>query len=93
VGRLVVRVDDAPADAVHAALAALPGVVHVAVEPPDGDAGTAFTVLAPAVAPVQREVARTIVGAGWTLLELRATAPDLEDLFVRLVGAPPAGEA
>jgi ABC-2 type transport system ATP-binding protein len=91
VGRLVVRVDG-PAEPVRAVLARLPGVAHVAADPPDGDPGVSFTVLAPAVAPVQREVAAAIVGAGWTLLELRATVPDLEDLFVRLVGTPPAGE-
>jgi ABC-2 type transport system ATP-binding protein len=87
-GRLVVRVDG-PADAVRAMLVGLPGVVHVGTEPPDDAPGTAFTVLAPSVAPAQREVARAVVGAGWTLLELRATTPDLEDLFVRLVGSLP----
>jgi len=30
------------------------------------------------------------VARGWTLLEVRASAPSLEDLFVQLVG--PAGD-
>lgn len=89
-GRLVVRVDG-PAEPVRAVLAALPGVVAVTTEPPDGATGVAFSVLAPVPDPVQRAVAGAIVGAGWTLLELRATVPDLEDLFVRLVHAQPGG--
>jgi len=88
-GRMEVRVDG-PAHAVRATLAGLPGVVDVAALTPDGEPGVAFAVLAPAIDPARRAVAGAVVGAGWTLLELRVTPPSLEDLFVRLVGTPPA---
>jgi UDP-N-acetylglucosamine enolpyruvyl transferase len=53
--------------------------------PPDGGDGTAFVVRAADAAPVQRALAAAVVARGWTLLEVRATTPTLEDLFVRLV--------
>jgi ABC-2 type transport system ATP-binding protein len=90
VGRLLVRVDGPP-DEVSAALAALPGVTRVERGDPDGRPGATFAVLAPDPEPVQRAVAGTVVARGWTLLEVRATTPTLEDLFVRLVGAGPSG--
>ena len=84
--RLLVRVEG-PADAVRDCLADLPGVM--AVEPllDDGQPGT-FAVVAPDPEPVQRALAAAVVARGWTLLEVRATTPTLEDLFVRLVAAP-----
>jgi len=39
----------------------------------------------PELGPVQRQIGPAVVGRGWTLLEVRAEAPTLEDLFVRLV--------
>jgi len=81
---LAVRVDG-PADRTTATLRALPGVTHVEALPPDGQPGIGFTVQAPALAPVQRALAAALVGEGLVLLEVRVTAPTLEDLFVRLV--------
>jgi len=84
-GAIVVRVDG-PAGAVRDALAALTGVS--AVEPIAGDmrGGVTFRVSAPEPEAVQRVLATTVVERGWTLLEMRAEVPTLEDLFMRLVG-------
>jgi ABC-2 type transport system ATP-binding protein len=82
--RLVVRVEGPPAD-VRDALARLPGVLGVETEAASGGPGHVFVVRAHAAEPVQRAVAALVVGRGWTLLEVRAEAPTLEDLFVRAV--------
>jgi len=84
VARLMVRVEGPP-DEVAAALAALPDVSRVAQAAADGQPGTLFAVFAREPVPVQRRIAATVVGSGWTLLEVRADPPTLEDLFVRLV--------
>jgi len=89
VARLLVRVDG-PADGVAAELATLPGVVRVERGPPDGLAGTAFALSARDPEPAQRALGAAMVARGWTLLEVRAGTPSLEDLFVQLVG--PAGD-
>ena len=83
--RLVVRVDG-PLPEVAAALRALPGVARVDVEPAEDGSGQVLVVRAVDPVPVQRVLATTVVGRGWTLLEVRASAPTLEDLFVRAVG-------
>lgn len=84
VAHLTVRVEGPP-DEVAAALAAIPDVTRVDRAAPDGRPGVAFAVVTPDPDPVQRQLAATIVGRGWTLLEVRSQAPTLEDLFVRLV--------
>jgi ABC-2 type transport system ATP-binding protein len=89
VAQLAVRIDG-PADAVAAELATLPGVVRVERRAPDGLAGVRFALSASDPQPVQRSLAAAVVARGWTLLEVRASSPSLEDLFVQLVG--PAGE-
>ena len=83
-GRLVVRVEGPPAD-VERALEGLPGVTAVEREA-DGGRGTLFHVVLPDPDPAQRVLAAAIVERGWTLLEVRAETPTLEELFVRLVG-------
>jgi ABC-2 type transport system ATP-binding protein len=88
--RLAVRIDGPP-EAVAAALGGLAGVSSVERLPADGQPGAPFAVLAPDPEPVQRALAATVVSRGWALLEVRATAPTLEDLFVHLVGQPAAG--
>ena len=91
--RLAVRVDG-PAEAVAAALGALPGVVRVETAAPDDQPGRAFAVFANEPEPVQRALAAAIVARGWTLLAVSLSVPTLEDLFVRLVGqGAAAGEA
>jgi len=89
VARLLVRVDG-PADRVAAELATLPGVVRVERGAPDGLPGVPFALSARDPGPAQRALGAAMVARGWTLLEVRASAPSLEDLFVQLVG--PAGD-
>jgi len=89
VAQLAVRVDG-PADAIAAELGTLPGVVRVERRAPDGLAGVLFALSASDPQLVQRSLAAAVVARGWVLLEVRASSPSLEDLFVQLVG--PAGE-
>ncbi len=88
--RLTVRVEG-PAAAVERALAALPGVAGVERLAGETPGEVAFVVLAPDPRPVQQRLAAAMVAGGWPLLELRAAAPGLEDLFVRLVTAADGG--
>jgi ABC-2 type transport system ATP-binding protein len=85
-GRLDVRVEG-PADAVAGVLGALPGVARVERRAAAGP-GEAYAVFASDVAPVQRALGAAVVARGWTLLEIHAAPPSLEDLFVQLVAAP-----
>ncbi len=77
---------DAAAQALRKSLEAVPGVASVLPEARDA-ARTAYvlSLLDPAAAAA---VARTIVGAGLPLLELRQLAPSLEDRFLELTRAP-----
>jgi ABC-2 type transport system ATP-binding protein len=88
--RLTVRIDG-PADRVASVLGGLAGVSGVERLPGDGRPGVPFAVVAPDPEPVQRALATTVVAHGWALLEVRATTPTLEDLFVHLVAQPDAG--
>jgi ABC-2 type transport system ATP-binding protein len=89
-----------PADAVQASLAAVAGVTRVAASATrnglldvevDSERGR----------DVRRELAATVVGSGWGLLELRPMRMSLEEIFLSLTteentaaeGAPPPGEA
>ena len=83
-GRVLVRVEG-PEAAVAATLAALPGVHGVEPGAPDGGMGASYVLRVEAPVPVQRQLAAVVVAHGWTLLEMRAEEPTLEDLFVRLV--------
>jgi ABC-2 type transport system ATP-binding protein len=82
--RLLVRVL-APADALRAALTALPEVA--AVEPQASDDGTVHAVVTgrpgARLGPV---LAAALVGRGWGVVELRVLTRSLEELFVRLTG-------
>jgi len=82
--RVVLRVDG-PAEAVAAALAALPGVERVSRE------AAAFVLEAAASADVARAAGEAMAARGWTIRELREEMPDLEQIFLRLVrdGARP----
>jgi ABC-2 type transport system ATP-binding protein len=82
---VVVRLDGPAAD-VRSALAALPGVTAVDPAPATPGAGHSFLVRADEARQVQARLAALAVERGWTLLEVRAEEPTLEDLFVRLVG-------
>ena len=82
---LVVRIDGPP-EAVRQALLALPGVHGVELLADDAPAGSRFRMAVEEPAPVQRVLAAAVVERGWTLLEMQADAPTLEELFVRVVG-------
>jgi ABC-2 type transport system ATP-binding protein len=88
--RLEIRVEGPP-DAVVAVLQALPGVVRVEQLREGGQPG-GYALFAADVAPVQRALGPAVVARGWTLLEVHATTPSLEDLFVQLV-TPGGGAA
>jgi gliding motility-associated transport system ATP-binding protein len=76
--RLVVRIDG-PDDDVARALAALPGLLRVE------RAGGAFVLDADGTGDVARAVGETVQRHGWAIRELRQEAPDLEEIFLRLV--------
>jgi ABC-2 type transport system ATP-binding protein len=92
VARLGVRIEGPP-ERVAALLASLPGVMRVEPAPADGRAGAAFELTLPDPVPVQRVLAARVVSAGWTLLEVRAAVPSLEDLFVQAIGPSGGAEA
>ena len=82
---LVVRIEG-PTAAVRAALLEVPGVHGVEPLDEDADVGGRFRVAVADPTPVQRVLATMVVQRGWTLLEIQAEAPTLEELFVRVVG-------
>ncbi len=75
-----------PTDEVRKRLQALPNVRSVSVVA--GSNGR-FEVECAAGRDVREEVARSIVQAGWGLLELRATAMSLEEVFIKLITHEP----
>jgi ABC-2 type transport system ATP-binding protein len=83
-GAVLVRIDG-PEPEVTRVLAALPGVLEVA-RTTEGGRGTLYRLATADPEPVQRRLAPAVIGGGWTLLEMRAETPTLEDLFVQLVG-------
>jgi len=70
-----------PLDGLRARLQALPGVLHVT----PGSRPEELMVEAALGKDVREEIARTAVGSGAGLLELRPLAMSLEDVFLRLV--------
>lgn len=73
----------APGDDVQQRLQQVPGVTRVTVaESKDGLAS--FEVDSERGRDVRRELAATIVGSGWGLLELRPVRMSLEDIFLSL---------
>lgn len=82
--RLLVRVQG-PADAILAALSALPEVARA--EPrPSGDDTVHVAVTARPGCAVGPAVAAALVGGGWGVVEMRVETATLEELFVRLTG-------
>ena len=65
------------------ALSAVPGVTGVTVSD-TRSAATGFEVATAADRDVRRELASTVVGRGWGLLELRPMRLSLEDIFLTL---------
>jgi ABC-2 type transport system ATP-binding protein len=85
--RLLVRVQG-PADAVLAALSALPEAARVEHRPSRDGTVHAVVTARPGVA-LAPAVAAALVGRGWGVAELRAETVSLEELFVRLTGGGP----
>jgi ABC-2 type transport system ATP-binding protein len=77
-----VQVDAAGQDA-RAALGSLAGVARVELTGTEG-ASTALEVHTADGRDVRREIAATVVGRGWGLLELRQVRMSLEDVFLNL---------
>jgi ABC-2 type transport system ATP-binding protein len=77
-GRVLVRVE-APPDEVMTALGALPGVADV-------ETGLDSIVVTPASpdGDPRPQIAQAIVNQGWNLIELRALAVNLEEIFLEL---------
>jgi ABC-2 type transport system ATP-binding protein len=86
---LYVQVDAMGADAA-AHLSVVPGVTRVT----SADAGGAtqgFEVESESGRDVRRELAASVVGRGWGLLELRPLRASLEDVFLQLLDEDAAG--
>ena len=81
-GTLYIEVDSLGADA-REALSAVPGVTGVTVSD-TRSAATGFEVATAADRDVRRELASTVVGRGWGLLELRPMRMSLEEVFLSL---------
>jgi ABC-2 type transport system ATP-binding protein len=82
---------EAPATAADT-LRALPGVRSVSLV--DEVAGlTGFEIESEAQSDIRRDVARTVVNAGWGLVELRPSRLSLEEIFLQLTTAEDAEEA
>jgi ABC-2 type transport system ATP-binding protein len=81
-GSLYIEVDSMGADA-QSALASVAGVTGVTVSERHG-AATAYEVAMAPDRDVRRELASTVVGRGWGLLELRPMRMSLEEIFLSL---------
>lgn len=77
-GRVLLRVDG-PADQAQAVIGALAGIAHVE----QGMDGLLITPQSADIDP-RPEIARVVVQQGWNLIELRALAVNLEDIFMEL---------
>jgi len=87
---MFVQVDAAGAD-VRTAQQAVPGVTQVAASETRGTC-TSFEINSETGRDVRRELASTIVGQGWGLLELRPLRMSLEEIFLHLTTEETAHE-
>ncbi len=81
----------APAAEAQAALGALPQVTRVSLTP-GADGVVDIEVDSERGSDVRRELAATVVGRGWGLLELRPIRMGLEDIFLKLTEEEQAAE-
>ena len=77
---LSLEVAGAPADNISAALTTIPNVLEVE----QTDATATFRLHYTPTTDIRAEVAETIVGRGWQLLEMHSTEMSLEELFLSL---------
>ena len=88
---MYVQVDGVPVGA-SASLERIGGITRVTeVDRQDGVVG--FEVESEGSQDLRREIARTVVTAGWGLLELRPVRVSLEDIFLQLTTEEHSGEA
>jgi ABC-2 type transport system ATP-binding protein len=71
-----------PVDAVKTALGGLPNVLAVEAIPSDGR--PRFVVDSAVGQDIREDLASTVVGNGWGLLELRSVGMSLEEVFIKL---------
>lgn len=71
-----------PAEAVRTAIAGIPNVLGVEVTPADGR--PRFLVDSVVGQDIREDLASTVVGNGWGLLELRSVGMSLEEVFLKL---------
>jgi ABC-2 type transport system ATP-binding protein len=74
---------DGPAADVLAGVKAMPGVLDARVASENGGRAR-YQVDSATGHDIRSELARTIVGKGWGLLELQAENMSLEDIFIEL---------
>jgi ABC-2 type transport system ATP-binding protein len=77
---------EGPREEVLQALRAIPGVGTVEEKPVPSDPALRLMVISKSE-DVRRDIGRTVVERGWSLIEVSPVALTLEDLFVRLVRA------
>ena len=73
---------------VREAIAAVPGVHSIVVEPESGGPGLRYLVKADQRPEVAQELAAALVGRGLALSELTTVRPDLERIFLQLTQRP-----
>jgi ABC-2 type transport system ATP-binding protein len=83
-----------PADAVAAALRAVPGVLRVApIDAAGAQNGVVgFVVESPREHDLREELGRLVLARGWRLIELHQAGLSLEDVFIRVVAGEEAAE-
>ena len=81
---LVIEAAGAPADDISAALKDIPNVIQVEQRSASTDTSTTFHLHYTLATDIRSDVAETIVGRGWQLLEMHTTEMSLEELFLSL---------
>jgi ABC-2 type transport system ATP-binding protein len=77
-----------PEPMVREAIAAVPGVRSIVLEPESGGSGLRYLVEADQRPEVAQELAAALVGRGLALSELTTVRPDLERIFLQLTRQP-----
>jgi ABC-2 type transport system ATP-binding protein len=90
--RIHLQVETTDPTAVEQALRGLPGVSGVEIERALSPTATALLVESGEGRDIRRDVAATVVGRGWGLLELRSVEMSLEEIFLQLVTEEAEGE-
>jgi len=83
--RIFVEVEGPSAD-VLSAVKTVPGVVNAQIASEEGTRGR-FQIESETGRDIRTDLARTVVGKGWGLLELRSENMSLEDIFIKLTTA------